>query len=122
MKNKSFGAAIASALLVLLAGCVSKTAKLDRVEDGMTKAEVFALLGAPDSSHSRGKVEYLTYYFTADSTIGEQPYMIRLLNQRVDTVGRFVQLPPAKGKDASKVGIGAILPSEMTPTELARAR
>ena len=120
MKKNLFGAAIASALLGLIVGCVSTAAKLDRVEDGMTKAQVVALLGAPDSTRARGRVEYLTYYFKADSEVGEQPYMVRLLNQRVDTVGRFVQLPPAKGKHASAVGIGAILPPEMIPTELAR--
>ncbi len=122
MKNKLFGTAIASALLGLFAGCVTTAARLDRVEDGMARERVLSLLGTPDGMRTRDNVEYLTYYLTSGSTIGEHPYMVRLVNGRVDTVGRFVQLgsPANKGNGSASVGMGAILSPEAFPSATAQ--
>ena len=122
METKRFGTAIASALLVLFAGCATTAARLDRVEDGMAREKVLALLGTPDGMRTRGNVEYLTYYLTSDSTIGEHPYMVRLVGGRVDTVGRFVNLgkPAGKGSAPASVGMGAILSPEAFPNAAAQ--
>jgi hypothetical protein len=77
---------------VLLAGCES-SAKLNNIRIGMTKAEVQSILGTPDSTSAQANVEYMTYYLEAESGYGrDQPYMIRLVNGRVESFGRFAQL------------------------------
>ena len=109
--------ALASALLVLLAGCASSATKMDRVQNGMSREQVLALLGPPDGTSIRGNLEYLTYYLTADATVGEQPYMVRLVDRQVDTVGRFVQLDEleAVANGSPKAGMGAILSAQAMP-------
>lgn len=77
---------------ILLAGCQT-SASLNNVHIGMTKAEVQALLGTPDSTSAQANVEYMTYYLNADSGYGrDQPYMVRLVNGKVESFGRFAQL------------------------------
>jgi hypothetical protein len=76
----------------LLAGCQSST-ELNNVHIGMTKAEVQALLGTPDSTSAQANVEYMTYYLTSDAGYGrDQPYMVRLVDGKVESFGRFAQL------------------------------
>jgi hypothetical protein len=77
---------------VLLAGCQTSEA-LNNVHIGMTKADVQALLGTPDSTSAQANVEYMTYYLTSDAGYGrDQPYMVRLVNGKVESFGRFAQL------------------------------
>jgi hypothetical protein len=76
----------------LLAGCET-SAKLNEVRIGMTKAEVTALMGTPDSTSAQANVEYMTYYLTSEAGYGrDQPYMVRLVNGKVESFGRFAQL------------------------------
>ena len=112
------------ALLMVLAGCVSSAKKMERVQDGMTKDQVLALLGTPDGGRLRGDVEYLTYYLTADANAGEQPYMVRLVSGRVDTVGRFAQLAELEGTGNGRpqAGMGAILSAQAFPDVAAQLR
>jgi len=91
MKTK---AAIVGCLILaaLLVGCATSD-KLNYVHIGMTKDQVVAVLGTPDSTSAQANVEYLTYYLTAESGYGrDQPYMIRLVNGKVESFGRFAQL------------------------------
>jgi hypothetical protein len=77
---------------LLFAGCAT-SAKLNDIHIGMTKAEVQSILGTPDSTSAQANVEYMTYYLETDSGYGhDQPYMIRLVNGRVESFGRFAQL------------------------------
>jgi Short C-terminal domain/SmpA / OmlA family len=77
---------------ILLAGCQTSEA-LNNVHIGMTKAEVLSLLGTPDSTSAQANVEYMTYYLTSDAGYGrDQPYMVRLVNGKVESFGRFAQL------------------------------
>jgi hypothetical protein len=83
-------AAVLAAFLV--AGCQTSSA-LNNVHIGMTKAEVQSLLGTPDSTSAQANVEYMTYYLTSDAGYGrDQPYMVRLVNGKVESFGRFAQL------------------------------
>ena len=84
---------IASVLCaVLLAGCQTSEA-LNNIHIGMTKTDVQALLGTPDSTSAQANVEYMTYYLTSDAGYGrDQPYMVRLVNGKVESFGRFAQL------------------------------
>jgi hypothetical protein len=91
MKPK-FTALAAIFAAILLAGCQTSSA-LNNVHIGMTKAEVQSLLGTPDSTSAQANVEYMTYYLTSDAGYGrDQPYMVRLVNGKVESFGRFAQL------------------------------
>jgi putative oligomerization/nucleic acid binding protein/SmpA/OmlA family protein len=77
---------------LLLAGCETSAA-LNKIQIGMTKAEVQSLLGTPDSTSAQANVEYMTYYLSSEAGYGrDQPYMVRLVNGKVESFGRFAQL------------------------------
>jgi hypothetical protein len=79
-------------LATLFTGCVSAD-KLNSIQIGMTKDQVIAILGKPDSMSAQADVEYLTYYLTPDGGQRfDQPYMIRLVDGKVESFGRFAQL------------------------------
>jgi outer membrane protein assembly factor BamE (lipoprotein component of BamABCDE complex) len=77
---------------VLLAGCETSAA-LNKVHIGMSKMDVQSLLGTPDSTSAQANVEYMTYYLSSEAGYGrDQPYMVRLVNGKVESFGRFAQL------------------------------
>jgi hypothetical protein len=83
---------LALALGMALAGCES-SAKLNTIRIGMTKEQVLSVLGTPDSTSAQANAEYMTYYLQSDSGYGrDQPYMVRLVNGKVESFGRFAQL------------------------------
>jgi len=86
---------IASSLLltVLLAGCTSAQL-LNSIRIGMTKDQVIAILGQPDSTSAQANIEYLTYYLAPDNDNyrRDQPYAVRLVEGKVESFGRFAQL------------------------------
>lgn len=85
-------ALVAILTALLLAGCETSTA-LNKIHIGMSKMEVQALLGTPDSTSAQANVEYMTYYLSSDAGYGrDQPYMVRLVNGNVESFGRFAQL------------------------------
>jgi hypothetical protein len=89
MKTKlTFAALLVAALL---AGCISMADKLNNIHIGMTRPDVIAQLGQPDSTSAQGNIEYLTYFLSNDAT-RTQPYAVRLVDQKVESFGRFAQL------------------------------
>jgi len=91
MKTKSSLFALL-ALGVVLAGCATSE-KLNDLHIGMTKDQVLGLFGKPDSTTAQANVEYLTYYLVAESGYGrDQPYLVRLVDGKVESFGRFAQL------------------------------
>ena len=94
MKTKFSLLSLALAAL-LLAGCISST-KLNDMHIGMTKDQVFALLGQPDSTSAQANVEYLTYYLEINTANGPidrtQPYFVRLVSGKVESFGRYTTL------------------------------
>lgn len=76
----------------LLAGCASTADKLNGIHIGMSHGEVVALLGEPNSTSAQGNIEYLTYYLSNDASSHDQPYSVRLVDQKVESFGRFTQL------------------------------
>jgi hypothetical protein len=68
--------------------------KLNSIRIGMTKREVLSIMGTPDSMSAQENVEYLTYYLLNSGSDFErhQPYMIRLVNGKVESFGRFSEL------------------------------
>jgi hypothetical protein len=121
---KTLSAALASILVLLIVGCASPAANLNRVKNGMTRSEVIDLLGRPDGTRMRGNSEYLTYYLTLDRATGEQPYVLRLVDGEVDQVGRFVQLNELEhiGAPNPSVGMGAILTTKSFPDAATQIR
>ena len=99
----------------LLAGCATAD-KLNDIRIGMTQDQVIALMGKPDSKSAQANIEYLTYYLSNDSGrsayTGDQPYLIRLVDGKVESFGRFAQLydmynrPVGGGAPQLGAGIG----------------
>jgi hypothetical protein len=76
----------------LFAGCATSD-QMNRIRIGMTKDQVVDILGKPDSMSGQANVVYLTYYLEAPNRYEqEQPYMIRLVDGKVESFGRFRQL------------------------------
>ena len=87
---------IITALVLLLAalftGCATAD-QLNKLRIGMSKDQVVAVLGQPDSTSAQANIEYMTYYLSNDSSYGrDQPYMVRLVEGKVESFGRFLQL------------------------------
>jgi len=78
----------------ILAACTSSSDQLNRLHIGMTVDEVTAILGKADSTSAQANVVYLTYYLDAPGNFygREQPYMVRLVDGKVESFGRFRQL------------------------------
>ena len=112
-------AAIVSFFIALtLSGCATSSAKMNGVHLGMTKTDVVDLLGQPNSTNTQTNIEYLTYYLSNDSTVHDQPYMVRLVDGKVESFGRFFQLfdvynRPVNGGSTPNVSMGAIMPYSM---------
>lgn len=84
--------AIGLLLVTLLAGCITAN-QLNDVRIGMTKDQVISLLGKPDSTSAQANIEYMTYYLTTDNGYGRDvPYMVRMVDGKVESFGRFNQL------------------------------
>jgi hypothetical protein len=78
----------------LLAGCATSAA-LNNLHIGMDRSQVIALLGQPDSTSAQANVEYLTYYLAISTNEGparDQPYLVRLVDGKVESFGRLGQL------------------------------
>jgi hypothetical protein len=84
-------------VLNLIAGCTSSTTKL-RI--GMTKDEVIAVMGQPNSVAAQGKNEDLNYSVKDDSGGGyfqiDRPYYVRLVDGRVESYGMYNQITPIR--------------------------
>jgi hypothetical protein len=86
---------IISSLLVLLSGCTTTThygsrPKLDEVEIGMNKSQVYEVLGKPAKVSTDGEVTYLSYGWDSpwDGRIGAtEEYYVRLRDGLVDSLG-----------------------------------
>ena len=89
---KNIITAIVLLLAALFTGCATAD-QLNKLRIGMSKDQVVAILGQPDSTSAQANIEYMTYYLTNDSSYGrDQPYMVRLVEGKVESFGRFLQL------------------------------
>ncbi|MGA2444613.1 MAG: SHOCT domain-containing protein [Opitutaceae bacterium] len=79
-------------LAMLLTGCMTAD-KTNDIKIGMTKDQVIAILGTPDSTSAQANIEYMTYYLISNTSYGRDlPYSIRLVDGKVESFGRFAQL------------------------------
>jgi len=74
-----------------LGGCYTAS-QLNSIRIGMTKDQVTSILGRPDSTSAQSNVEYLTYYLSNEQSYRDQPYSVRLVDGKVESFGRFMQL------------------------------
>lgn len=107
-----------SILALAFAGCetAKDSSNLNSVHLGMTKADLVATLGKADQVSAQANVEYLTYFLSKDAGAPKQPYMVRIVDSRVDSFGRFIQLLDTHGGTtggAPGMGIGAVMPYSM---------
>jgi hypothetical protein len=119
MKNKLL--ALGCLLFVgFLAGC-DTAAQLNNIRIGMTKDQVLAILGTPNSTSAQANVEYLTYYLEGDSEYGrDRPYMVRVVDGKVESFGRFAQLSDLYYRPVTSARPGdANFPTQPYPTAIA---
>lgn len=114
--HAKLAAVLACLVGLALSGCLSSASRMNSVHLGMPKEELLAKMGKPHTRSGQDNVEYLTYYMSNDSSQKEQPYMVRLIDGKVESFGRFVQLLDTHEggtKGVSPLGIGAIMPYAM---------
>jgi len=108
MKSSLLAAVACS--IALLTGCQNAT-QLNSLHIGMTKADVIAAMGQPDSTAAQANAEYFTYYLYSDNGYRDQPYLVRFVDGKVESYGRFAQLydlynrPVAGGPQGPNVGV-----------------
>jgi hypothetical protein len=96
--NKYLLSALVS-LSALLSGCLQHT---DKLRIGMSRPEVIAAMGKPNSVSGLNGYEILNYNLneTSGSLRLIRPYHVRLLNGTVDAFGFAQQLPPMRATGA----------------------
>jgi Short C-terminal domain/SmpA / OmlA family len=116
--------AIVLLLAALFTGCTTTAEKLNDLRIGMTKDQVVAILGQPDSTSAQANIEYMTYYLSNDSSYGrDQPYMVRLVEGKVESFGRFLQLFDIYNRPVGGNGMGQMItPLGSTSTPLTAVR
>lgn len=110
-------------------GCFITTAltpsasRLNRVGLGMTKPEVIANLGQPDSVSAKGNTEYLNYrlayekdysgcwYFGIFTVAHKADYFVRLVEGKVDAYGKLGDFDSTKDPKA-KIELDATMKHE----------
>lgn len=114
---------LVSLLVLAGSGCASRTARMQHVHLGMTRAEVMLALGRPDRVRTQSNVEYLTYYVANLTGAREQPLMVRLVNNRVETFGKFVALADVYGwpGGTASAQLGALMPHAMNTNLISQA-
>lgn len=71
----------------LFAGCAASSARLNRINPGMTRDEVVAALGRPHAVAAVGDVEYLTYNLLNKGVGDMKEYAVKVVAGRVQSFG-----------------------------------
>jgi hypothetical protein len=86
---------VLSATAFLLLGACASSSKISGVQVGMSKKEVVAAMGEPDTVSAQGSSEYLSYYLCYSNCAalivenrGRDWYYVRLINGQVESFGR----------------------------------
>jgi hypothetical protein len=81
-------------LAVLLSACASSN-KISGVQVGMTRQQVVAAMGEPDTVSAQGRTEYLSYFLCYSNCAalivenrGRDWYYVRLMDGKVESYGR----------------------------------
>ncbi len=71
-----------------LFGCAASSKRMNKVNLGMSKAEVVEAIGNPKSTSANKDMEYLRYKFMTDGLFTAD-YYVRLQEGKVDAYGRI---------------------------------
>jgi len=89
--------AVLGMTFLILVGCATSSSTLNRVSVGMTKAQVIAIMGEPQSTRAKAGVEYLIYtlregiskpFTTPVPIVYQGQYFVRLTGGFVDSYGK----------------------------------
>lgn len=86
----------------VLIGCVGVSMhKINKINLGMTKQEVIAVMGQPISTSAQGDTEYLRYRLFEPATAWSFIYFVRLIDGKVESYGQVgdfdsTKLPESK--------------------------
>ncbi len=86
-------------LIMTLMGCATP-AKMNSLSVGMTKPEVIAAMGKPDSSSADASGETLIYMLTSDGGAWYHSYFVKFAGGKVESFGK-------EGNEAQKVEVDA---------------
>jgi hypothetical protein len=117
MKSSLILPAFALVAGAFTSGCMSSSAALNKIAIGMTKDQILTILGQPDSMSAQANIEYLTYYLVSDSGYGrDQPYMVRIVDGKVESFGRGFQLYDIQNRPISTTGSASTPPATVIQT------
>lgn len=74
-------------VLAFFAGCISSERKMNRLQVGMTRAEVTAIMGTPHNVRATAGVEYMIYRLM-ERGHGPQDFFVRIRDNKVDAFGQ----------------------------------
>jgi hypothetical protein len=82
---------LAVAILALGAGCAHTPRDMNRLSVGMSKAQVYAVLGEPLSTGAQDGTQVLRYRLASSSwgSSSTEPYYVRLVDGKVESYGRL---------------------------------
>jgi hypothetical protein len=72
---------------VLFFGCAGSSKSMNKLRLGMSKPDVIAAMGQPDSTSANQDTEYLKYRFYSDGIFTSE-YYVKLQGGKVDAYGR----------------------------------
>ena len=76
-------------LACLLSGCVTSSKKINDISIGMSKESVLKILGEPINTTADRESTYLNYSLVETFGGPPTPYLIRIVNGKVDAYGRI---------------------------------
>ena len=110
---------------VILVGCAQRVSSESLVEIsiGMSKSEVFQILGMPDSVAAKNNTEYLNYRLTTafspdriyTNVVVTENYFVRLVSGKVDAFGKTGDFDSAKDQTVNVTVKQQITTTEETP-------
>jgi len=72
---------------VVMLGCAGTSKKINKIQLGMTKPEVIAVMGEPSYTSERDDIEILNYKLLSNGIFTDD-YIIRLKQGKVDLFGK----------------------------------
>jgi len=84
---KPYRIAIMFIIVAFLFGCAGSSKKMNTLKLGMSKQDVVAAIGSPDSTSAAGDIEYLRYRLNSGGFSADE-YYVKLLHGKVNAYGK----------------------------------
>jgi hypothetical protein len=97
LARRANGLAVGVAALVAVVsfGCAKSSARLNRINPGMTRDEVVQSLGRPHAVTAQGNVEFLTYNLLNKGVGDMKEYAVKVVDGRVLAFGEKADFGPS---------------------------